>query len=225
MEMIVVTSTPKEDVKPKVTTTKTPNWFAQWAATGTTGLPQASTPNPFSYKIDQSKETNFPVIEVNGPSIKLPSFPIVSDALKLFSKDVAESRTASGNNADVNENNGEEFDLKFFPQRAGDEKSEEKFTLLSNEPNLSDLETTTTESLPMVTQSLSPSENREALSQLVSLYERAPTLQGEADKTEQKVMEEDKEVHSLQNETQEGNNNDNDDGFQRNSLADDYASE
>ena len=71
------------------------------------------------------------------------------------------------------------------------EDSSEEFTLLVNEPNLGDLETTTTQR-PLVTQSLSPLENREALSQLVSLYERAPQLKGEKDKTQDKLMENDK---------------------------------
>ena len=57
------------------------------------------------------------------------------------------------------------------------------------------METTTTQR-PLVTQSLSPLENREALSQLVSLYEQAPSspelLQGETDKTQMKDMEMDK---------------------------------
>jgi len=85
--------------------------------------------------------------------------------------------------------------LNFFPQRQDEDDSNEKFTLLVQEPMLGDLETTTTQR-PLVTQSLSPLENREALSQLVSLYEQAPSspelLKGETDKTQMKDMEMDK---------------------------------
>ena len=67
---------------------------------------------------------------------------------------------------------------------------------------LGDLETTTTQR-PLVTQSLSPLENREALSQLVSLYEKAPSPvqvlhKGEADKTQMKDMEMDKTKEIIQ---------------------------
>ena len=68
-----------------------------------------------------------------------------------------------------------------------------------SEPKLGDLETTTTQR-PLVTQSLSPLENREALSQLVSLYETAPLLKGEKDKSETKIMEKDKEMEKEKEE-------------------------
>lgn len=170
-------------------TTKTPNWFASWSKVGSSStvsnLKTSSTDKPFNYKINQGLKTSFPVIEVNGPSIKLPSFPIMSDQLTMYSSDLAESRT---------ESEEDEFNLNFFPQRPEDMESNNEFTLLVNEPKLGDLETTTTQR-PLITQSLSPMENREALSQLVSLYERAPTIhniKGEEDKTKQKLMEKDK---------------------------------
>ena len=72
----------------KETTKKPLDWFASWT-------PSSTTDNPFKYKIDSGKETNFPVIEVNGPPIKLPSFSISSNQFKVFSD--IESRTAQGN--------------------------------------------------------------------------------------------------------------------------------
>merc|ERR1712073_194061 len=58
-------------------TTKKPiDWFASWN-------PSTTTDNPFKYKIDSGKETSFPVIEVNGPPIKLPSFSVSSN-FKVF---------------------------------------------------------------------------------------------------------------------------------------------
>ena len=59
----------------------------------------------------------------------------------------------------------EEFDLNFFPLKEATEDTQARFPLLSNPNNLGDLETTTTQ-VPLVTQSLSPMENREALTQL-----------------------------------------------------------
>ena len=46
--------------------------FASWS-------PSTTTDNPFKYKINSGKETSFPVIEVNGPPIKLPSFSVSSN--------------------------------------------------------------------------------------------------------------------------------------------------
>merc|ERR1712018_297238 len=158
---------------PTISTTKKPiDWFASWS-------PSTTTDNPFKYKLNSGKETSFPVIEVNGPPIKLPSFSVTSN-FKVFSENEKnnkmqvysdiEQRTGSSNDEILEE---EDFDLKFFPQRQDEDDSDEKFTLLIHEPMLGDLETTTTQR-PFVTQSLSPLENREALSQLVSLYEQAP---------------------------------------------------
>ena len=59
----------------------------------------------------------------------------------------------------------------FIFLRQEEDHHDDKYTLLVHEPMLGDLETTTTQR-PFVTQSLSPIENREALSQLVSLYEQ-----------------------------------------------------
>lgn len=79
----------------------------------------------------------------------------------------------------------ESFDLTFFDQRPED--MVEKYPLLSAKHNmgLAQLETTTTQK-PLITQTLSPLENREALTQLVALYEQAPHLEGEMDKMEMK---------------------------------------
>lgn len=87
----------------------------------------------------------------------------------------------------------ENFDLTFFDQRPED--MVEKYPLLSAKHNmgLAQLETTTTQK-PLITQTLSPLENREALTQLVALYEQAPHLEGEMDKMEMKqYMEDDKQ--------------------------------
>jgi len=184
-------------------TTKKPiDWFASWN-------PSTTTDNPFKYKIDSGKETSFPVIEVNGPPIKLPSFSVSSN-FKVFSENDKtnkmqmysdiEQRTGSSSDEILEE---EDFDLKFFPQRQDEDDSDEKYSLLVHEPMLGDLETTTTQR-PLVTQSLSPLENREALSQLVSLYEQAPSspelLQGETDKTQMKDMEMDKTKEIMEND-------------------------
>lgn len=171
------------------TTTKTPDWFASFTTAKSAMTTEEEESNPFQYKLKSGVASNFPVIEVNGPSIKLPSFPILSAPISMYSD--IESRTDYGSqNAD--------FDLEFFPQRMdGEDDKNTKFTLLVNEPKLGDLETTTTQR-PLVTQSLSPMENREALSQLVSLYERAPILvKGETDKTQSKVMEKDKNTITM----------------------------
>merc|ERR1712008_116253 len=98
-----------------------------------------------------------------------------------------EQRAGSSSDGILDEEN---FDLNFFQQRQEEDNHDEKYTLLAHEPMLGDLETTTTQR-PFVTQSLSPIENREALSQLVSLYEQAP-IRGETDKTQMKNMEMDK---------------------------------
>jgi len=181
----------------KTTTKKPIDWFASWN-------PSTTTDNPFKYKINSGKDVlgSFPVIEVNGPPIKLPSFSVSSN-FKVFSENDKnnkmqmysdiEQRTGSSNDEILED---DDFDLKFFPQRQDEDDSDEKFTLLAHEPMLGDLETTTTQR-PLVTQSLSPIENREALSQLVSLYEQAPSspllvLKGETDKTQMKDMEMDK---------------------------------
>jgi len=175
-------------------TTKKPiDWFASWS-------PSTTTDNPFKYKINSGKETSFPVIEVNGPPIKLPSFSVSSN-FKVFSENDKENkmqmysdieqRTGSSSDGILDEEN---FDLNFFQQRQVEDNHDEKYTLLAHEPMLGDLETTTTQR-PFVTQSLSPIENREALSQLVSLYEQAPSAvahKGETDKTQMKNMEMDK---------------------------------
>lgn len=86
----------------------------------------------------------------------------------------------------------ENFDLTFFDQRPED--MVQKYPLLSakNNMGLAGLETTTTQK-PLITQTLSPLENREALTQLVALYEQAPHLEGEMDKMEMKLMEDDKQ--------------------------------
>ena len=83
----------------------------------------------------------------------------------------------------------ENFDLTFFPQRPEDLEPE-KFPLLAakHDLGLDELETTTTQK-PLVTQTLSPLENREALTQLVALYEKAPFLEGEMDKIEMKQQQ------------------------------------
>jgi len=150
---------------PEKSTTKYPDWFT-------------------NLKIDQKSQNAYPILEINGPSIQLPSFPILSDKLKLFSaptEEKAEQRTAEADSA---------FDLTFFPQQQSKENAE--FPLLSNQHDLSDLETTTTPQIPMVTQGFSPLENRQALTQLVSLYEKvAPNLKnshnfGEMDKNAEK---------------------------------------
>merc|ERR1711971_1354315 len=175
-------------------TTKKPiDWFASWS-------PSTTTDNPCKYKINSGKETSFPVIEVNGPPIKLPSFSMSSN-FKVFSENDKENkmqmysdieqRTGSSSDGILDEEN---FDLNFFQQRQEEDNHDEKYTLLVHEPKLGDLETTTTQR-PFVTQSLSPIENREALSQLVSLYEQAPSAvahKGETDKTQMKNMEMDK---------------------------------
>ena len=67
-----------------------------------------------------------------------------------------------------------------------------RFPLLANQHDLGDLEGTT-EQVPLDTQSLSPMENREALTQLVSLYEWAPTMKGEKDKTDPQALPMEKE--------------------------------
>jgi len=120
----------------------------------------------------------------------------MSDKLKLYSD--IEKRTGSAAISADSSQNDPDFDLQFFPQRPKEENGEE-FTLLVSEPKLGDLETTTTQR-PLVTQSLSPLENREALSQLVSLYETAPLLKGEKDKSETKIMEKDKEMEKEKEE-------------------------
>ena len=130
-----------------------------------------------------------PMLKVNGPSLTLPSFPITSQ-LTLFTD--IEKRTGL-----LPENEDENFDLAFFPQRPEDEEEEEKFPLLAlakEDLGLGQLETTTAQK-PLVTQTLSPLENREALTQLVALYEQAPHLEGEMDKMEMKKkhMEDDKQ--------------------------------
>jgi len=189
----------------KTTTKKPIDWFASWN-------PSTTTDNPFKYKINSGKEVlgSFPVIEVNGPPIKLPSFSVSSN-FKVFSENDKnnkmqmysdiEQRTGSSNDEILED---DDFDLKFFPQRQDEDDSDEKFTLLAHEPMLGDLETTTTQR-PLVTQSLSPIENREALSQLVSLYEQAPSspvlmLKGETDKTQMKNMEMDKTMEIMEDD-------------------------
>ena len=58
--------------------------FASWS-------PSTTTDNPFKYKINSGKETSFPVIEVNGPPIKLPSFSVSSN-FKVFSENDKENK-------------------------------------------------------------------------------------------------------------------------------------
>ena len=90
--------------------------FASWS-------PSTTTDNPFKYKINSGKETSFPVIEVNGPPIKLPSFSVSSN-FKVFSENDKENkmqmysdieqRTGSSSDGILDEEN---FDLNFFQQR------------------------------------------------------------------------------------------------------------
>ena len=90
--------------------------FASWS-------PSTTTDNPFKYKINSGKETSFPVIEVNGPPIKLPSFSVSSN-FKVFSENDKENkmqmysdieqRTGSASDGILDEEN---FDLNFFQQR------------------------------------------------------------------------------------------------------------
>lgn len=89
----------------------------------------------------------------------------------------------------------EQFDLNFFPQKENMGDAQARFPLLGNQNiDLGSLETTTIP-VPSITQSLSPLENREALTQLVSLYEWAPTLKGEKDKTQNTEKEKPIEQH------------------------------
>ena len=96
-----------------------PNWFPSWKSSTTTSKPKTPESNLFNLNLNQGKN-KFPVIEVNGPSIKLPSFPIVSSPIKLYSD--IEKRTGSADISADNRNQNEmtddgDFDLKFFPQR------------------------------------------------------------------------------------------------------------
>ena len=96
-----------------------------------------------------------PMVKINGPSITLPSFSLISDQLTLFpsSEDAAEQRTASIAT-------DEQFDLNFFPQKENMGDAQARFPLLGNQNiDLGSLETTTMP-VPSITQSLSPLENR-----------------------------------------------------------------
>ena len=117
---------PKSSSNSQQKSTQKPNWFPSWsssnsATSSTTFSPESdpkplkSATNPFNYKLDQGQKNKFPVIEVNGPSIKLPSFPIMSDKLKLYSD--IEKRTGSAAISADSSQNDPDFDLQFFPQR------------------------------------------------------------------------------------------------------------
>ena len=75
-------------------------------------------------KKDPMMKEEVPMVKINGPTIHLPSFPLISDQLKLFSSnsatmvdhdhddmDMAEQRTAAIITDD------EDFNLNFFPMR------------------------------------------------------------------------------------------------------------
>ena len=97
---------------------------------------------------------DIPMVKINGPSITLPSFSLISDQLKLFpSSEEAEQRTASIAT-------DEQFDLNFFPQKENMGDAQARFPLLGNQNiDLGSLETTTMP-VPLITQSFTPLENR-----------------------------------------------------------------
>ena len=97
---------------------------------------------------------DIPMVKINGPSITLPSFSLISDQLKLFpSSEEAEQRTASIAT-------DEQFDLNFFPQKENMGDAQARFPLLGNQNiDLGSLETTTVP-VPLITQSFTPLENR-----------------------------------------------------------------
>ena len=80
--------------------------------------------NKITMKKDPMMKEEVPMVKINGPTIHLPSFPLISDQLKLFSSnsatmedhdhddmDMAEQRTAAIITDD------EDFNLNFFPMR------------------------------------------------------------------------------------------------------------
>jgi len=173
----------------KSTTSNQPDWLANiFSSSNSQTKSTTTTEEPFKMPdfANPMMKEDIPMVKINGPSITLPSFSLISDQLKLFpSSEEAEQRTASIAT-------DEQFDLNFFPQKENMADAQARFPLLGNQNiDLGSLETTTVP-VPLITQSFTPLENREALTQLVSLYEWAPTLKGEKDKT-QNTKEEEKE--------------------------------
>ena len=74
------------------------------------------------------------MLKINGPSIQLPSFPLISGQLKLFSGDSGKDEKAELRTASIATD--EEFDLNFFPLRESSEDTQARYPLLSNQHNL-----------------------------------------------------------------------------------------
>merc|ERR1719429_757358 len=228
MESKASSSTTSPTASSTSSTTEEPDWFSNIFSSSANAKPKVSTTsttkkpfkmpdfanlnkpdNKITMKKDPMMKEEVPMVKINGPTIHLPSFPLISDQLKLFSSnsatmedhdhddmDMAEQRTAAIITGD------EDFNLNFFPMRESAQDVQARFPLLANQHDLGDLEGTT-EQVPLDTQSLSPMENREALTQLVSLYEWAPTMKGEKDKTDPQALPMEKEKKPMEKDNME----------------------